>query len=228
MANTIRIDRGNVTGSPNRLALLLGMLTNDGSVTIPDATIGCRSNFAMTRYAPLLQSPFKVSDKCCDVMKKKPAHDYEKRTGRKKYTGQMANESRLRRQKWMQNGCNAFESSKPTSNPLSFWTETDVLAYIKLNNVPYASVYGDIVEDGRIEKRTNGEIATLTTTGCKRTGCMFCMFGAHIKGDKRFVDMKQTHPKQYEYCMKSTAEGGLGLKAVIDWLNENVETEIKY
>lgn len=47
----------------------------------------------------------------------------------------------------------------------------------------------------------------------ERTGCMFCMYGLHCEknGETRFDKMKQTHPKQYDYCMNQ-----LGLKTVID------------
>ena len=46
----------------------------------------------------MLDAPFDVSNKCCNVMKKEPAHRYEKETGRKAILGQMADESRLRTQ----------------------------------------------------------------------------------------------------------------------------------
>jgi len=56
---------------------------------------------------------------------------------------------------------------------------------------------------------------TLETTGCTRTGCMFCMFGCHLeKEPNRFQRMKITHPKQYEYCMNQ-----LGLKEVLEYIN---------
>lgn len=57
---------------------------------------------------------------------------------------------------------------------------------------------------------------------------MFCMFGCHLNNDQRFVTMKETHPNQYEYCMKSVEEGGLGLKYVIDYINETTGTKIQY
>ena len=34
---------------------------------------------------------------------------------------------------------------------MSFWTEQDVLHYIKKYNVPYCSVYGDIVIDEKVD-----------------------------------------------------------------------------
>lgn len=189
-------------------------------------------NFSITKWKSLSdlsqpQRPFLVSHKCCDVMKKKPAKDYTRKTGRKPIVGTMAEESLLRKQRWIVDGCNAFKKERPSSQPLSFWTEQDVLRYIKKYNVPYASVYGDIVETdkqiGMFEKHPK-----LITTGCERTGCMFCMFGCHLNNDQRFVRMKKTHPKQYIYCMKPISEGGLGIKDVIDWLNENCDTKIQY
>ena len=44
----------------------------------------------------MLDAPFKISPICCDVMKKRPAHRYEKETGRKAILGNMAEESRGR------------------------------------------------------------------------------------------------------------------------------------
>ena len=59
----------------------------------------------------------------------------------------------------------------------------------------------------------------LETTGCKRTGCMFCMFGCHLeKEPNRFQRMKETHPRQYEYCMRPVEEKGLGLDEVLTYL----------
>ena len=179
-------------------------------------------------------------------MKKEPAHRYAKETGRKPITAQMANEGRLRTQQWLRNGCNGFEMKTPISNPMSFWTEQDVLLYIKQNNLPICSVYGDIVEDNENTEEVTGQLTMsdvagwedqgifdakrlpLKTTGCKRTGCMFCGFGCHMKGDKRFVLMKQTHPKQYDYIMRPWEEGGLNFKEVIDWINEHGNLNIKY
>lgn len=173
-----------------------------------------------SKYKFLLDAPFWVSHKCCSVMKKKPIHDYEKESGRKPITAQMACESKLRRQKWLQNGCNAFEAKNPISNPMSFWTEQDVLEYIKTYDIPICSVYGNIIEDEKMN---------LKTTGCSRTGCMFCGFGCHIeKSPNRFEMMRETHPKQYEWIMKSREDGGLGYKFVIDWLNEHGNLNIKY
>lgn len=169
-----------------------------------------------------------ISDRCCYIMKKNPLHKYQSETKRKVMMGTMAQESKVREQAWKRTGCNSFDGDYPHSTPMAFWTENDVLEYIVKYNVPYAPVYGDIVETGKMIQRINGEVPELKTTGCDRTGCMFCMFGCHMHNDQRFVRMKETHPKQYEYCMKSVSEGGLGIKDVIDWTNEHCGTKIKY
>lgn len=91
---------------------------------------GKKSAYNCPKYKYLLDAPFKISNKCCDVMKKKPAKQYEKETGRKAFIGTMAQESRARQTAWFINGCNAFSKNRPTSQPLSFWTENDILTYL--------------------------------------------------------------------------------------------------
>ena len=225
------------------------MLTNDKdnpiAVNIPNKD---RSMYSQEKYKFLLFSPFEISNQCCNVMKKEPAHKYHKETGRNPITGQMASESRLRTQKWMQNGCNGYDLKIPTSNPMAFWTEQDVLLYIKENNIQICEVYGEIVEDTSGTNEVEGQLTIsdidgfedmelfdakrlpLKTTGCSRTGCMFCGFGCHLEkdGEGRFERMKETHPKQYDYIMRPKEQGGLNYKEVIDWINENGNLNIKY
>lgn len=47
--------------------------------------------------------------------------------------------------------------------------------------------------------------------------------GCHLEkpGEGRFLKMKETHPKQYDYIMRPTEQGGLGYKEIIDWINEH-------
>lgn len=145
------------------------------------------------KWKPLLNADFKISNTCCDVMKKKPFKDFEKETGLKPIIGIMADESKLRYQKYMQGDCNQYSAKHPVSHPMMFWNEQDVLQYIKRNNLPIAAVYGDVVEE-------NGK---LRTTGVHRTGCMFCMYGVHLEptGQTRFDKMRITHPQLYDYIM---------------------------
>jgi len=189
---------------------------------------GNKSRYNCEKWKFLLDADFKISNKCCNVMKKHPVKKYEKQTGRKCFIGTMASEGLAREQAWMKTGCNAYESNRPLSKPLSFWTEQDVLHYIKEFNVPYCPVYGDIQikrkanDADQIEGQMNiidylGDYEpedVLETTGCDRTGCMFCMFGCHLeKEPNRFQRMKKTHPKQYAYCMEQ-----LGLKEVLEYI----------
>lgn len=170
--------------------------------------------YKLTKYKYLLDAPFKISSKCCDIMKKNPAKRFENSYKLKPIIGTMACESMLRRNDWLKHGCNAFDTTRPISKPLSFWTEQDVLQYIKSFNIPYPSVYGDIIGGG------NGK---LITTGCSRTGCIFCGFGCHLeKEPNRFQRLKITHPELYEYCMKPVESGGLGMKEILEYINVSV------
>ena len=138
-------------------------------------------------------------------MKKKPIKEYQKETKRVPYIGTLTEESKLREQAWLKHGCNAFDNAKKTSQPLSFWTEQDVLRYIKENGIEIASVYGEIVatdKSGFEYEPMYGIACPLKCTGCNRTGCIFCGFGAHLeKGETRFQRLARTHPRQYEYCI---------------------------
>jgi len=147
----------------------------------------------------LLEAPFKISEQCCKIIKKKPFKKYDKETGKKPYIGTMATESLFRKNHWLKNGCNAFNKNNPSSQPMSFWTEQDVLEYLYVYEIPYASIYGDIIKN---------ETNLFKTTGEQRTGCMFCMFGCHLeKEPNRFQRMKVTHPKLYDYCINNLEIG---------------------
>ena len=173
------------------------------------------NRYSMVKWKSLRDSNIPISHKCCDIMKKKPAKVFEKKTGMKPIVATMACESQNRKTAWLRNGCNAYESKRPISQPMSFWTEQDVLEYLKKYNVPYASVYGDIVQD------ENGKYHT---TGCNRTGCVFCGFGCHLeKEPNRFQRLKVTHPSLWNYCMKPWSEGGLGMRKVLEYIKVNVE-----
>jgi 3'-phosphoadenosine 5'-phosphosulfate sulfotransferase (PAPS reductase)/FAD synthetase len=192
---------------------------------------GEKSMYNCEKWGYLLSAPFLVSDRCCGIMKKSTAKRYEHCVCKTPITATMAEESLLRMQKWMTTGCNAFEGKRPVGKPMSFWTEQDVLRYIVGNRIPYASVYGDIVaSDGENDYDTTLTDCNLHCTGCQRSGCMFCAFGAHLeKGENRFARMKHTHPKHYEFCIGGGAydpadglwkptEKGLGYARVLDYI----------
>jgi len=144
------------------------------------------------KWKYLVYAPFGISEKCCDVMKKLPVKQYEKETSRHPIIGIMASESSHRQTLYLKTGCNAFDLKRPTSKPMSFWTDADVWGYLK--DKPYSSIYDK---------------------GFERTGCMFCMFGVHLeKGLNRFQRMQKTHPKQWDYCINK-----LGCGKVMDYID---------
>ncbi len=173
------------------------------------STAGLPDDYIARRYAKykyLLDAPFKISDYCCMELKKKPAQKFEKETDRKCITGMMAYESIRRRVAYLRHGCNAFDSARPISHPMGFWKEQDVLEYLSTFDIPYVSLYGEIVRDPKSGK--------LRTTMLDRTGCVFCMFGVqNEKHPNRFQLLKETHPKLYRYCM-----GPLGCRKVLDYI----------
>lgn len=163
------------------------------------------SRFCLAKWNYLKDSDIKISSQCCRIMKKTPAKKFEKESGLKPFIATMAAESNLRKQEYIKKGCNSFESKRPASTPLGFWTEQDILQYLVENNLPYCSVYGEIKQD------KNGKYYT---TGAKRTGCMFCMFGVHNeKSPNKFELMRETHPKLHDYCINK-----LGCGRVLDFI----------
>jgi len=121
---------------------------------------------------------------------------------------------------------------------MSFWSEQDVLMYIAIKRLFICSVYGVIADD------TGSEVSpadlnphamifdkvnpVLHTTKCDRTGCMYCGFGCHLNEDQRFLRLKETHPKVYEYIMKSVDSGGLGYEEIIKWINKHSDFNIMF
>lgn len=149
------------------------------------------------KWKKLIDAPFKVSDKCCYHLKKSPFKKYEKETGFTPYIGEMAEESSLRAQKYTKYGCNAFDTKRPISRPMMFWTEKDIWDYIKLYNIPYSKIYD---------------------MGYTRTGCIFCGYGCHLENPNKFQLLKQTHPKLHDYCMNK-----LRMVEVLDFIGVNYE-----
>ena len=172
-----------------------------------EAQFGGKSQFNKEKWLPLVYTPFLISHYCCFRMKKGPMKQYQHKNGLYPILGTLAEESRVRKQAWIRHGCNAFDSKSPTSQPMSFWTEQDVLAYIVKFNLPIASVYGEIVSDhDGIEMPAidmfGNPGCNLKCTGCQRTGCIFCGFGFHLEsGETRFQRLAKTHPRQYEYSL---------------------------
>ncbi len=189
------------------------------------------SRFCQKKWIPLKnEQTIPISHMCCKIMKKDPAQRYSIQTGKMPITAQMAEESELRKSNWLAHGCNMFDLKYPKSNPMSFWTEQDVLRYIYENDIKICSVYGNVVCDDA-QLNFDGEWVTkYHTTGCSRTGCVFCGFGAHLpEKPPRFLMLKQIDYKKYNYCFSGGEfvegvwqpnEKGLGMQYVYETLNE--------
>lgn len=160
-----------------------------------DTGIFPKSKFCIPRqWHYLIEAPFEISDRCCYHLKKAPSKKYSIESGNKMIVGTMAEESLLRKQIWLQQGCNAFNATEPKSTPLSFWTEQDILQYLKLTGIPYCSLYGDILtmpDD------------TLRFSGYQRTGCAGCLYGCQFEAEpNRIQKLKGTHPALYKYLFE--------------------------
>lgn len=170
---------------------------------------GDKSIFNKEKYLPACRElPFLIGNQCCSVMKKSPMSKYQHSTHRVPIVGTLTEESTLRTQAWLRTGCNSFDG-KVMSKPLSFWTEQDILQYIKENGLPIAEIYGDIVAEdmfGCQYADTLLPCGKLRCTGASRTGCMYCAYGAgneHKKlGKSRFELLKEKQPKVYDYIMR--------------------------
>lgn len=140
------------------------------------------------KWQYLIREPFMVSEKCCNILKKRPFARYQRETGEVPIIGVMAQESRLRQQQYIRRGgCNSFSEGKFASYPLSIWTEDDIWAYIQKFNIPICSLYRQ--------------------KGCNRTGCMFCGFGTHLEKRSRFALLYDLHPASYKAFMNYQNNG---------------------
>lgn len=134
----------------------------------------------------LINTDFKISEKCCDHLKKNPIKRYEKQTGRHAIVGTMAEESSARKRKYLSVGCNSFDQKNPQSSPLGFWTEQNIWEYIKIHDLQISECY--------------------TKFGMKRTGCYGCLFGCHLEeksGNNRIIQLMDSHPNLYKYLMEN-------------------------
>lgn len=103
-------------------------------------------------------------------------------------------------------------------------------------NLAIADAYGQVVVrndgvDGQMnihEYLGDYRGCQYETTGCKRTGCVFCLFG--IRQDlERMVNLAKQEPKLCDYVMRGgefsdsgmwqPSKDGLGYWFVLEWLN---------
>lgn len=165
---------------------------NPNSIRLIDVQLAKGNTFGVVskKWRYLIDAPYDTSQFCCGVLKKAPAHAYQKRTGRFPILGTMAEESKLRESVYIRRGgCFSFkeDGAKTTlAAPLSIFLEEDIWAYIE---------------------RFHLEISDIYHKGAKRTGCVGCGFGCQFKQDNRFDILYQNHPRYYEMIMGYTNHG---------------------
>ena len=80
---------------------------------------------------------------------------------------------------------------------MSIWTDTDVWAYIRRFDIPYADIYD---------------------MGANRTGCAFCGFGCHKETTSRFWLPFELYPKMYNLFMKYE-NNGVTFREALHYMN---------
>jgi len=137
--------------------------------------------------------PFKVSSKCCEIMKERPCDIWAKENNSKPFLGLMASEGGRRQEALEEHGCNYFGKTTIRSAPFAPFLRNDLLQLALDLDVPIPEIYG------RIERDPNGN---LRTTGAQRTGCEMCGFGVHMeKRPHRFDKLYDRNPKAWDYWM---------------------------
>ncbi len=140
----------------------------------------------------------KISQACCDVLKKEPSERLQAELDVDViFKGLMAAESHTRETNFLSRGY-LFESKRPHlkgdsffhCNPISIWTDEDIWKYIHKFNVPYSSLYdiGWMDEEGVFHK-------------IKRNGCMGC--GTDLLfPNNHMATLRRTHPTPWKTFMK--------------------------
>lgn len=139
----------------------------------------------------LIDAPFKISHKCCAILKHEPLDRYAKESGRIPITGEMASESSARTQKISSQGC-FFMGKHPRVKPLSFWTSVD--SHAVLQTIPHCTLYDP-------------------PFNLDRSGCMLCGFGAHLNSPNKFQLLKLTHPRIHRLALPA-----FGIDKILDYM----------
>jgi 3'-phosphoadenosine 5'-phosphosulfate sulfotransferase (PAPS reductase)/FAD synthetase len=142
----------------------------------------------------------KISQHCCQTLKKDPSGLVQLRLGVDLiFKGLMASESRSRAKNFLRRGY-LFEGAKKDylhgsqffhCQPLAIWTDADIWTYIRRFSVPYAPLY-DItymMEDGHREN-------------IKRNGCLGCATDFGYKNNHMF-SLRQTHRPAWRTIMRA-------------------------
>lgn len=129
----------------------------------------------------------KITDKCCQVLKKDPMAKWDKEHGVGGHLmGVRCAESRSRRLAWIMKGSlyrAVTHGNMWVANPLAYWTQEDIEAWLSEHNL----------EVLRPDTPTGG------------SGCVTCMFSCHVRakeGTKNTMqDLKTRNPKIYKAAL---------------------------
>lgn len=165
-------------------------------------------------------APFKVSDKCCEVMKEAPSRRYQEEHNIFPFLGLMQVEGGQRRYSLRKYGCNYVGKGTARSCPFNYFSRQDLLTLALDLKAPVPEIYGEIVRDPD---------GTLRTTKAQRTGCTMCGFGIHLEArPHRFDRLRERNPKYWEFLMYRCVEdesGVYGWGRVLDYLGIEWENE---
>lgn len=164
-------------------------------------------------WRKLLDAPFLVSDKCCDIFKKQPFHKYEAKTGFKPIIGTTVNESAQRKVSYYITGCNSFEEGSQKCRPISIWTEQDIWNYASQYNIRHCEVYYDRT---LMVEQLDGFFIQRDLVAEQSTGCTFCLFGLHLEDktkNNRIQRLAISHPRYWHIVVIKC-----GLGAVMKFL----------
>lgn len=155
--------------------------------------------YLKAQFVQAKASGLKITEKCCDYLKKKPLKKWDKEHGvTGHFTGVRCAESMSRRLAWITGGA-LYQAARHggmwISNPLAFWTEEDVARYLAEHNIHV--IRPDTIRGG--------------------SGCVTCMFGCSIQAERgelnSMQDLKTRNPKMWQ-----TALDEWGYRAVLDEL----------
>jgi len=141
----------------------------------------------------------KISQACCDVLKKEPARRVQAEINVDIiFKGLMASESRSRAKNFLSRGY-LFEGARQGylagdpffhCQPMAIWTDEDVWAYIRRFDVPYSSLYDQGYTDG-----------SGTFHHIKRNGCMGCATDL-LFPNNHMSTLRRTHNKAWSVFMR--------------------------
>ncbi len=151
----------------------------------------------------VISAPFKVTERCCDLLKKEPVKRFEKETGLRPIVGTMTEESSIRKRQYIKNGCIVWDKGNESCRPLSIFTDRDINELIRIYKIKICPIYYDQIIDGELVK------------GEERTGCAYCAYGCHYEApdDNRFIRLSKREPKRFASMMDK-----LGYRSVLNFM----------